>query len=948
MRAKRTALFMIVALVATLIPVGPSPIALAAGCDTPGTPTTTVYLPNITKTLGGPDGWVTPFIVQNVGTVAATLEVSFYRFSDGSLVTCRKVIGLAPGTSFADVPNNDTDLPADSQFAVVVRSFGAQVVSVVNEHQGVGDRSEALSYVGLVAGATKVALPYVAKAVGGWITTVVVQNLGAATATVTASFVNDDGTRTATLTRTIGPGRSQFIDPTVEPMLLAGTEYAVSISSTQPIAVVANAHNDAATAARPKGFSYNGIADTTGDAFLAWAGRNADGTGRSTSILVQNTGSADATPTLTFRRIGGTEQAIVTAPAPLRPGRRWVYLLPNVATAVCPAVGTPTCPRDGEHSVVVTGGDFAVLGYSLDVATAMAVTAGPPSPSRIYLPNVTRTLGGPSGWTTPIVLQSAGATSATLRWHRFTDGALAVTQYIPGLTSGGSVRVDPRTVAGLTDDTQYAVVADASGAARAIVLELSQSGGDGAMAYEGFAATGTLSAAPVLTSLSLAPTSASVALGRPQQFTATVKDQSGNAITGGPITWSVSPAALGTVDPSGLFTAGSATGSGTLIAAFGSLSATASLATFSPTVTIGGITFNVRTTASSDVYTESTIATADVETIVAVIDPSVAYVEGEFGRKLAQRPAIYAFRDTASMTAGWSSVLGATTTPPIVNGAFVPATKRLGLNWGGMKGQLPYSTVRHELVHMMENQITKQDLSMPLWFIEGIARLNDLTEPGGQWRIMQGRHQVASMAATGTLFAMRISDTEFRTLSTGAINAAYFESAETVRLIRNDMTPAGLNRFLEDIGGGRTFRDAFMTATGLSLETFLAGRDQRLRALAPAYPGIATANDTVQGGGLTYMVYGFTPGSSVTRTITVPGFLPSVTTVQVDTYGTLISYLGSGWPPGSYTITAVGGGQTATTTTMKVATTEELSIGLAADIGELPRDTPALPTTLPE
>ncbi|MEK7285583.1 MAG: hypothetical protein AAB114_06970, partial [Chloroflexota bacterium] len=167
-----------IALLWTLVPLAPSAIAIAAGCDTPGTPTTTVYLPNITKTLGGPGGWVTPFIVQNVGTAAATLEGSFYRFSDGSLVTCRKVTGLAPGTSFADVPNNDTDLPADSQFAVVVRSFGSQVVSVVNEHQGAGERAEALSYVGLTTGATKVALPYVAKAVGGWVTTFIIQNLG--------------------------------------------------------------------------------------------------------------------------------------------------------------------------------------------------------------------------------------------------------------------------------------------------------------------------------------------------------------------------------------------------------------------------------------------------------------------------------------------------------------------------------------------------------------------------------------------------------------------------------------------------------------------------------------------------------------------------------------------------------------------------------------------------
>src|SRR5947207_12677413 len=100
----------------------------AATCGNPAVPTTTVYLPNITKTLGGPSGWVTPFIVQNVGVSSTDLEVSFYRFSDGALVTCRRIAALQPFRSVADYPNADTDLPGDSQFAVVVRPFAAAML----------------------------------------------------------------------------------------------------------------------------------------------------------------------------------------------------------------------------------------------------------------------------------------------------------------------------------------------------------------------------------------------------------------------------------------------------------------------------------------------------------------------------------------------------------------------------------------------------------------------------------------------------------------------------------------------------------------------------------------------------------------------------------------------------------------------------------------------------
>lgn len=560
--------------------------ARAVGCDTPGTPTTTVYLPNITKTLGGPSGWVTPFIVQNVGAAVTTLEVSFYRFSDGALVTCRKVAGLAPGTSFADVPNNDSDLPDDSQFAVVVRSFGSQVVSVVNEHQGAGSRAESLSYVGPNAGSTTVALPYVAKAVGGWLTTFVIQNLGSATTTVSAAFTSHDGTRTATLTRTIGPGRSAVVDPTVEAALVEGTEYSATLSSAEPIAAVVNAHNDAPSAPFPMGFSYNGIPPAAGEVYVPWAGRRADG-GRYSRILIQNLGTSEATPALTFHRIGGSGQAVVTAPTPLSPGRVYSFTLPNASDPGCPVSGSTSCPALGEHSVVVRGGLFAVLTSAVDQVSALGLSGGPAAAARIYLPNITRTLGGASGWTTPVLLQSAGATSATLRWYRFADGALSATQFVPSLSSGASVRIDPRSVPGLADDTQYAVVVDAPAPVRAIVLELNALGGDGAMAYEGFAASGAVTGAPTPTSIVLAPATSSVGVGAAQQLTATVADQSGNTIVGVPLTWSVAPSALGTLSASGLFTAADSLGTGTVTATFGTLTARA---TVSVTATPGSRT----------------------------------------------------------------------------------------------------------------------------------------------------------------------------------------------------------------------------------------------------------------------------------------------------------------------------------------------------------------------
>ena len=434
-------------------------------------PTMTVYLPNITRMLGGPTGWQTPFIVQNVGTAATDLDIEFYSFADGSLVTKRHVTGLKPGTSFADVPNNDTDLPAGGQFSVVVRSSSAQIVSVVNEHQGSGARAEALSYVGLSSGSTKVSLPLVCNCNNGWFSTFIIQNLGAAPTIATISLAGGSD-NIVTLTRQILPGRSQFVDPRVEPTIPTGAHFSGTITADQPIAAVVNVHNDDPTIGAPRAFSYNGIGATGGEVYLPYVARNAD-SGRTSLMYVQNAGTAPATPTIELRRNGTLVTR--TARQPLPPGD---------ADRFDPLSDSGLA--DGEYSAVVSGGQFAVLNETLGPGTALGYTGtAQPSP-RLYLPNVTRTLGGLTGWTTPILLQSAGATSAAVRWYRFSDGALEKIELHTGLARGQSVRIDPRSVSSLKDNAQYSVVIDgADGNIAAVVLEYAD-GGDNAMAYEAF------------------------------------------------------------------------------------------------------------------------------------------------------------------------------------------------------------------------------------------------------------------------------------------------------------------------------------------------------------------------------------------------------------------------------------------------------------------------------
>ena len=441
--------------------------------------TNTVYLPNITKMLGGPDGWQTPFIVQNVGSSPTDLTIDFFAFSDGSLVKTRSVTGLAPGTSIFHDPNSDTGLAPGGQYSVVIRSFGSPVVSVVNEHQNVTNtsRQEALSYLGLSSGSTRIFAPYAANNAAGWLTTFIIQNLGPASTTVTAQFRDLGGPSTVSVTRTIAPGRSQFVDPRVEPGIAPGGEYGVALSADQPIGLVVNAHNDAPGTIAPRGFSYNGIPAPSGtNVFVPYAQKNVNGA--TTRLIIQNAGTTSASPQVRFRLAAQFATPIVVQGPALAAGASWIY-----------DAGTNAGIADGEYGVTVVGGEFAAVAAALGPTSVAGSASTDARSTTLYFPNVTKTLGGPNGWTTPIAVQSTGATSATLRWYRFSDGALAFTQVLLFNEFAQTFKVDPRQIPDLPDNSQYAVVATAGpggfGGIAGIVTELNFSGGDGAMHYEG-------------------------------------------------------------------------------------------------------------------------------------------------------------------------------------------------------------------------------------------------------------------------------------------------------------------------------------------------------------------------------------------------------------------------------------------------------------------------------
>ena len=390
-----------------------------------------------------------------------------------------------------------------------------------------------------------------------------------------------------------------------------------------------------------------------------------------------------------------------------------------------------------------------------------------------------------------------------------------------------------------------------------------------------------------------------------------------------PVTWTVSPATVGTINASGLFTAASAAGSGTVTATFGTLSATAAVTVAATTLTTGGFTFNVRSTATSDVYVERTISSADAQTVATMADADVAGVRSTYGRAFTQRPPIYVFPTTSSYTTGMQTILGLSASEAAVSGSQTTGyfhwqkvsgtvTTTLALNWEKVKTEQPATTLRHELVHMMIVQIanpTNND-SIPAWINEGSARLEEFTIAGTSYWRNQNRYSAASMVAVRDYFTvagLTSQDTWNARTGDPAIYQ-YYEASQIAQLARDDVGTAGVTRIFELMGQGQTFDAAFVTVVGSAVGTWSSTVPSRLQAISATYPGLVTATDEPGGSGLSYVLFGFQPSSTVEFDVRgqTSGFQNTVKSRTVDAYGVFSGYLGSSWPADTYTITATG------------------------------------------
>jgi len=167
---------------------------------------TTVYLPNITRRLFGL--FVTPFIIQNLGTAIASVQATFRTFDgSGSPVTIGRTIDVGRAKPI-DPNSNDFNLGApgltdNKQYAVTVTS-NQPVAVVVNTHADAATVANPVAYAadGVTGGASTIYGSYASKNAASInrYSTIVVQNLGASAVTPQITFtplVGGDLTATA-------------------------------------------------------------------------------------------------------------------------------------------------------------------------------------------------------------------------------------------------------------------------------------------------------------------------------------------------------------------------------------------------------------------------------------------------------------------------------------------------------------------------------------------------------------------------------------------------------------------------------------------------------------------------------------------------------------------------------------------------------------------------------
>lgn len=150
----------------------------------------TVYAPNIVK---GYAGYITPAVIQNVGTAEAWVTVEYWGMTDGVFYSGAgaKNVPLGPGLSLPERPWTWADgvLPTNKQYSMIIKGrAGDKLVAIVNQNRSGAAYTDGTAYNAFTTGFQNVYVPWVMKGYGGYLTPMVIQNVGTGSATFSVRY----------------------------------------------------------------------------------------------------------------------------------------------------------------------------------------------------------------------------------------------------------------------------------------------------------------------------------------------------------------------------------------------------------------------------------------------------------------------------------------------------------------------------------------------------------------------------------------------------------------------------------------------------------------------------------------------------------------------------------------------------------------------------------------
>lgn len=323
-----------------------------------------VYLPNITKnytTLV----FNTPFYIQNSGSAAVNVTVEFYDMTTGTkIATATKVVNITPGVSkeFDPALFPDGELPTNRQYSVVATAVGGSIVAAVNQ---IGTTTN-MAYSGFADGASTLYCPNVVKGYSGFLTPIVIQNVGTTPAVINVEYYGGtDGVLyplAGAKNQTIQPNQSfperpWFAGNIDNNVLPNNKQYSVIVRGQPGDKLVAIVNQNGIPAQRQyAGTAYDAFSMGYQNVYVPLVSKGYES--YLVPIVIQNVGTASTTFSVRYFDLD-TGNEIVAA------GQKNTTLLPGRTTYERPWYGVnapdSTLPSNKRYSVVIEGAAGAQL-----------------------------------------------------------------------------------------------------------------------------------------------------------------------------------------------------------------------------------------------------------------------------------------------------------------------------------------------------------------------------------------------------------------------------------------------------------------------------------------------------------------------------------------------------------------------------------------------------------